>query len=82
MKTNPKQLELYYPFQISKESGTPTNMEFIKKHLFDLIGWLIGVLGVVATLLVFWFTEENIFKIVFSAILAFEFVLELNYLLF
>lgn len=50
-------------------------MEFIKNHLFDLIGWLIGVLGVVATLLVFWFTEENIFKIVFSAILAFEFVL-------
>lgn len=33
MKTNPKQLELYYPFQISKESGTPTNMEFIKNMM-------------------------------------------------
>ena len=30
MKTAPKQLELYYPFPISKESGAPTNMEFIK----------------------------------------------------
>ena len=30
MKTSPKQLEQYYPYQISKESGTPTNMEFIK----------------------------------------------------
>lgn len=29
-KTNPEHLELYYPFQISKESGVPTNMEFIK----------------------------------------------------
>lgn len=30
MKTSPKQLERYYPYQISKDSGTPTNMEFIK----------------------------------------------------
>ena len=30
MKTAPEKLELYYPYQISKESGTPTNMQFIK----------------------------------------------------
>ena len=30
MKADPKQLEFYYPYQISKDSGTPTNMEFIK----------------------------------------------------
>lgn len=30
MKTSQKQLEQYYPYQVSKESGSPTNMEFIK----------------------------------------------------
>lgn len=30
MKANPKILERYYPFEVSKESGSPTNMEFIK----------------------------------------------------
>lgn len=30
MKTMPERLEHYYPYQVSKESGTPTNMEFIK----------------------------------------------------
>lgn len=29
-KTNPEILERYYPYPISKGSGTPTNMEFVK----------------------------------------------------
>lgn len=29
-KTTPDILERYYPYSVSKESGTPTNMEFIK----------------------------------------------------
>ena len=30
MKTDPEVLERFYPYPVSKESGTPTNMEFIK----------------------------------------------------
>lgn len=30
MRTNPETLEIHYPYPVSKESGTPTNMEFIK----------------------------------------------------
>ena len=50
-------------------------MAFIKKHLFDLIGWGISVLGVIATVVVAMVTEQNNFKIIFLTILATEVVL-------
>lgn len=30
MRAKPQNLEVYYPYTVSKESGTPTNLEFIK----------------------------------------------------
>lgn len=30
MRTEPQILEVHYPYPVSKESGTPTNMEFVK----------------------------------------------------
>lgn len=48
---------------------------FIKKHLFDLIGWGISLLGVLATVVIAMVTEQNNFKIIFLTILATELVL-------
>lgn len=49
--------------------------DFVKKHLFDLIGWGISILGVLTTVVVAMVTEQNNFKMIFLALLAAELVL-------